>query len=247
MLTTVSPAQNSPSGASRANGGGPLALLAALPLLQGVPGASLARLASVSTLVRLEKGAWLFRRADGCNGFYVVGWGSLSLAYHSPHGAEKIVEIVRPGQSCCEALMLVDRPWPISARALEETTVLPVSRLAVTEEMAREPALARCLVAGLSRRLRALREDLGANELRSGAGRFVAYLLEGADSDAEGPLEIALPRKGDLASRLSMSAEHFSRILRKLDSLGLIDVAGRVVRVPDPARLRAYCGQGRHG
>lgn len=242
MLTTVSAAQSTSAGTARANGGGPLALLAALPLLQGVPGASLARLASASTLLRLEKGAWLFRRADGCNGFYVVGWGSLSLTYHSAHGAEKIIEIVRPGQSCCEALMLVDRPWPISARALEETTVLPVSRLAVTEEMAREPALARCLVAGLSGRLRALREDLGANELRSGAGRFVAYLLHGVSSAAEGPLEITLPRKGDLASRLSMSAEHFSRILRKLEALGLIEVTGRVVRIPDRARLRAHCG-----
>jgi CRP/FNR family transcriptional regulator, dissimilatory nitrate respiration regulator len=48
-----------------------------------------------------------------------------------------------------------------------------------------------------------------------------------------------LPRKGDLASRLSMTPEHFSRVLHRLAALGLVQVKGRRVRVPDPVRLRS--------
>ncbi len=240
MLTDNPPAAQRFAAAPRAAAGGTPALLAALPLFRGVPAMSLARLASGSALLRLDKGAWLFRRTDGCTGLYVVSCGSIGLAYHSPGGAAKILEIVRAGESFCEAQLFVEQSWPISARALEETAVLPISRLVLEAEMAREPAFARCLVAGLSRRLQALRSDLGAKDLRSGAGRFVDYLLDGARADARGPLEVTLPRKGDLASRLSMSAEHFSRILRKLNRLGLIEVAGRVVRIPDLTRLRAH-------
>ena len=43
----------------------------------------------------------------------------------------------------------------------------------------------------------------------------------------------------DLASRLSMKPETLSRILRSLSDAGVIEVHGRVLRVPDRGRLLA--------
>jgi CRP-like cAMP-binding protein len=39
-----------------------------------------------------------------------------------------------------------------------------------------------------------------------------------------------------------MTPEHFSRVLHKLEAAGLIEVQGRVVRLLDLGRLRAYRG-----
>lgn len=36
-----------------------------------------------------------------------------------------------------------------------------------------------------------------------------------------------------------MSAEHLSRVLKDLSKQGLLEVHGRVLRIPDVARLRA--------
>jgi CRP-like cAMP-binding protein len=47
--------------------------------------------------------------------------------------------------------------------------------------------------------------------------------------------------KRAIASRLNLSAEHLSRILRHLTAEGLIEVRGRTVDIPDVARLRAWC------
>lgn len=242
LPTLVEPASPAVSPALPARAAGTPALLAGLPVFRGVAAAPLACIANGAPALHLAKDEWLFRRGDRCRGFYVVTRGSVKLAYHSPRSVEKVVEIVRPGQSFGEALMFLDLPWFISARALTDSSLLPVSGRTVAEEMAREPALARSLLAGMSRRLHALLDDLGAKTMRSGAERLVAYLLRGAPADASEALEIALPRKGDLASRLSMTPEHFSRVLHKIEALGLIDVEGRLVRVPDPARLRAYRG-----
>ena len=44
--------------------------------------------------------------------------------------------------------------------------------------------------------------------------------------------------KGIIASRLNLTQEHFSRILRELSDTGLIAVRGREIIVLDVARLR---------
>ncbi len=46
--------------------------------------------------------------------------------------------------------------------------------------------------------------------------------------------------KSVVASRLNMTPEHFSRVLHELQSAGLIEVDGRMVRILDVERLRGY-------
>ncbi|HUF81310.1 MAG TPA: helix-turn-helix domain-containing protein, partial [Burkholderiales bacterium] len=54
------------------------------------------------------------------------------------------------------------------------------------------------------------------------------------------PAVAVLPaKKGIIASRLNLTHEHFSRILRELTAAGLIEVRGRDVIIRDVGRLRA--------
>ncbi len=221
----------------------PHALLASLPVFRGAPTDALARLGASASMIELARGEWLFRAGERCAGLHAVARGSVKLAFFSSAGAEKVLEIVRPGQSFGEWLLFLEQPCLVSARALASSTLLHVPVRALESELAREPQLSQGLLAGLSRRLQALLEDAGSNALRSGAERLVDYLLRSvAALPADGQLEIALPRKGALASRLDMTPEHFSRTLHKLAALELIEVSGRQVRVPDPGRLRAWRG-----
>jgi CRP-like cAMP-binding protein len=87
--------------------------------------------------------------------------------------------------------------------------------------------------------------DLEAYTLRSGTQRVIGYLLRDAPEEGppQAPIEIALATsKGVLASRLNITREHFSRILHDLSTAGLIEVRGRIIRITDPERLRAYQG-----
>lgn len=217
------------------------AFLANLPMFSEMDAAELERIAAAAVPLYFEKGRSIVQQGDACNGFHFVVYGQVKLGFTSPQGVEKVVEIVRPGQSFGEALMFLDKPYIVFAQALADTMLLHVAKHPVFEELGRDPLFARRMLSGLSRRLHGLVRDVEGYTLRSGEERLIGYLLgELGEEVASGPAEVNLaPGKSVIASRLNMTPEHFSRILHELAVQGLIEVNGRSVRIPDLARLRA--------
>jgi CRP-like cAMP-binding protein len=216
------------------------AFLANLPMFSELGAAELDRIAAATVPLYFEKGQSIVQTGDPCSGFHVVVYGQVKLAFTSPQGVEKVVEIIRPGQSFGEALMFLDKPYIVFAQALDDSMLLHVAKHAVFEELGPNP-FGRRMIAGLARRLHGLVRDVEAYTLRSGQERIIGYLLAELPEDVtSGPAEVRLtPGKSVLASRLNMTPEHFSRILHDLAAGGLIEVNGRSIRVPDVARLRA--------
>ena len=217
------------------------AFLANLPMFGDMRPEELDRVAAGVLPSHYEKGESVFQCGDPCTGFHVVVYGQVKLGFTSPQGVEKVIEIIRPGQSFGEALMFLDQQYIVFAQALADTMLLHVAKQVVFDELAREPGFARRMLSGLSRRLHGLVRDVEGYTLRSGQERLIGYLLaDVADVPNGEPLEVELtPGKGVIASRLNMTPEHFSRILHDLAASGMIEVNGRVVRIPDLARLRA--------
>jgi CRP/FNR family transcriptional regulator, dissimilatory nitrate respiration regulator len=216
------------------------AFLANLPMFGDMTADELDRVATGVLPSYYQKGQSVFQCGDPCTGFHVVVYGQVKLGFTSPQGVEKVVEIIRPGQTFGEALMFLEQPYIVFAQALADTMLLHVSKQVVFDELAREPGFARRMLSGLSRRLHGLVRDVEAYTLRSGQERLIGYLLADAqDAPGEEAIEIQLSAgKGVIASRLNMTPEHFSRILHDLAASGLIEVNGRSVRIPDLARLR---------
>jgi len=216
------------------------AFLANLPMFSAMSSEELERVAAATVPIHARKGQSLFQCGDPCTGFHVVVYGQVKLGFTSPQGVEKVVEIIRPGQSFGEALMFLEQPYIVFAQALSDAMLLHVARHAVFEELARDPGFARHMLSGLSRRLHDLVRDVEAYSLRSGQERVIGYLLADAARVGGGePVEVHLSAgKSVIASRLNMTPEHFSRILHELSAAGLIEVNGPVVRIPDLARLK---------
>jgi CRP-like cAMP-binding protein len=219
--------------------------LANLPLFRELEPAELDRLAAGTREVHLARGETLFRRGDPCEGFHAVVYGQIKLAFTSPGGAEKVVEIMGPGQSFGEAVMFMEKPYPVYTQALSDSMLLHVAQATVFAEIDHYPGFARRMIAGLSRRLHNVITDLEAHTLLSGTQRVIGYLLrDEPQSSASGqPVEVALPTsKTVIASRLNLTPEHFSRILHDLSEAGLIRVEGRSIVLLDADALRRYQG-----
>jgi CRP/FNR family transcriptional regulator, dissimilatory nitrate respiration regulator len=216
------------------------AFLANLPMFSDMNPQELDRVAAATLPSHYSKGESVFQCGNPCTGFHVVVYGQVKLGFTSPQGIEKVVEIIRPGQSFGEALMFLEQPYIVFAQALIDTMLLHVAKNVVFDELAREPGFARRMLSGLSRRLHGLVRDVEAYTLRSGQERLIGYLLADAPDAANGEaVEVQLtPGKGVIASRLNMTPEHFSRILHDLAANGLIEVNGRSVRIPSITRLR---------
>lgn len=220
------------------------AFLVRLPVFSELDAADLDRMAAATHSVRIEKGEAVFHRGDPCEGFHIVVYGQVKLAFTSPQGSEKVVEIVGPGQSFGEALMFLERPYIVSAHALADAMLLHVPKHAVLGELERDLRFARKMLSGLSMRLHGLVHDVEAYSLRSSVERVIGFLLSacGDDSPGQGQSQHVTLSAGKsvIASRLSMTPEHFSRVLHDLSALGLIRVDRKLVLIPDLERLRDH-------
>lgn len=219
------------------------AFLSSLPLFKEVAPVELDRIAAGTTELHVPRGDMLFNKGDPCVGFHLVIYGQVKLAFISPQGSEKVVEIVGPGFSFGEALMFMEKPYIVMAQTLADSLLLHVSKQVVFDEIERNPAFARKMLAGLSRRLHGLINDVEAYSLQSGTQRVIGYLLR-QDQDlaaVSAPNSVMLPTsKAIVASRLNLTPEHFSRILHELADRGLISVDGREVKILDLSKLRVY-------
>jgi CRP/FNR family transcriptional regulator, dissimilatory nitrate respiration regulator len=219
--------------------------LAALPLFKQLAPAELERLAAGTAELRVPRGEVLFNKGDPCVGLHLVVYGQVKLAFVSPQGSEKVVEIIGPGFSFGEALMFMEQPYIVMAQTLADSLLLHVSKKVVFDEIERDPAFARKMLAGLSRRLHSLISDIESYSLQSGTQRVIGYLLRQDETPAEASASytVTLPTsKAIVASRLNLTPEHFSRIVHDLADAGLVAVDGREVKIVDVAKLRAYTG-----
>lgn len=213
-----------------------------VPLFKELVYEELDRIALSTQQVHAARGDILFRRGDPALGFHIVVFGQVKLFFTSPRGDEKVVDLNGPGNSFGEAVMFMERPHVVTAQALADTLLLYIPREIVFDELERDPKFVRRMIAGLSGRLHRLMSDLESDALHSGTQRIIGYLLRDSEDSpaAAGSLEVTLSAtKGVIASRLSLTQEHFSRILHELVARGLIEVNGRSIYIPDVAKLRA--------
>jgi CRP/FNR family transcriptional regulator, dissimilatory nitrate respiration regulator len=218
-----------------------LSVLAQIPLFKELRADELSLLAPGVSEVHAVRGELLFRQGDPCTGFHIVVSGQLKLSFMAPSGAEKVVEIISPGQTFGEAVMFMSMPYRVSAQALRESRLLHIAKSVVLEQIRSNPEFACRMIAGLSRRLHSLVSDLESYSMRSGTQRVIGYLL-GSEPEAAakgGPFTVALPTsKHVIASRLNLTPESFSRVLHELGAAGLVSIEGRNVTILDAKRLR---------
>jgi CRP-like cAMP-binding protein len=189
----------------------------------------------------LSKGELLFQKGDRARGFFVIVAGQIKLAFPSVHGSEKVVEILGPGQSFGEALMFMDRPYPVFAEAVIDSVLVEVPSQPVIELLRKDPAFAQAMLAGLAKRLHSLVQDVESYTMRSSAQRLIGYLLQQAADVDSGSVEVTLPTsKAVIASRLNLTPETLSRVLHELGEHGLLEVHGRSIRIADVQMLRTF-------
>lgn len=192
----------------------------------------------------MSTGSILFRKGDACTGFHVIVYGQVKLAFGASDGSEKVVEILGPGQSFGEAVMFLDKPYVVFAETLADSLLLHVGKAAILQELEHSHDFARRMLGGLAQRLHRIVGDLEGYSLKSGTQRVIGYLLRDVAGGQIGPkIEVTLPAtKSVIASRLSITREHFSRILHELSEAGLVKVSGRNIRFLDIERLRNHRG-----
>ena len=215
-----------------------------LPLLSELDDEQVERMRKTRRTISLAAGETLFHMGDPGGSFYYLDAGAVKLFRISPAGQEKIVEIIRPGQTFAEAVMFFARPlYPVNAQALEDSTLTAFDSEIFMSMLRESTDTCIRLLGTLSMRLHHRVNEIDALSLQNSMLRVVHFLLrrlrESGSRDRIVELEAS---KKDIASRLSIQPETFSRVLHVLTDAGAIEVEGRSIRVIDEQKLRHLGG-----
>ena len=203
------------------------------------------KLGAATTSRSLAPGEHLFEAGSPASEFYLISQGQVKLYRLSPAGQEKVIEIVRPGQTFAEALMFRDIPvYPVNAQALSKVELYAIKNRAFIEILRESVDVCFQVMADISVRLKHHLNEIDALTLQNASLRVVNYLshlIPSCDNEGSESTAITLPAaKNIIASRLSITPETLSRILHTLSSKGLISVEGLHIKVHDVAGLRTY-------
>ena len=215
------------------------ALLAGVPLFSGISLDSLRTLLADARVCRRPRHAVLFLQGEPAGRFYVVLDGWVKLFRTTPDGQETVIAAIARGESFAEAAGFAEGVFPVGAQVAEAARLLVVPTLSFTGQLKRNPALAINMLAGMSRHLRGLVEEIEQRTVKSAAQRLGAFLLKRCPDGREAAV-IDLPTdKSLVAARLGMRPETLSRALGKLRAVG-VSTRDRRVAVSDVGALRRY-------
>lgn len=211
--------------------------------LLGLEADANARSADVTVpLWHARSGATLFHEGARAAHLYVVRSGSFKCLKTSEDGYEQVLSFCSQGEVLgFEALCRGSEP--VSAVALEDSTVfaLPLRELDAWRQ--RWPALDRALQHALSAQLaRACQtsEMMAAVAAEVRLARFLLWMSARAEERGQSPRRLLLRmNRREIASLLGVAHETVSRAFSALAEWGMVKVDNREIEILDPAGLRS--------
>ena len=201
--------------------------------------ASLARLAVPRTY---DKGQMIFFEGDAGDSMYVVADGSVKLFLNSIEGDEVVLVTVQPTETFGELAVLDGAPRSASAAALEQTTLLAISRTTLLDVMSDHRELGERVlssVGGLLRRLTEQTADLVFLDLPGRVAKLLARIAMERGNDDGGDIVVDLGvTQSDLARMVGGSRQSVNQALKDLERTGAITLDGHCVRIHHLERLR---------
>jgi len=203
-----------------------------LPLFAGANEATVQDLLARTPINVVQRHQLAVREGAIPNSVMAVLSGRLALSTQMSGEQPVVIGIVCREELVMPGAAIVASPYPLSARAIEETriAVVPLTDLwAVTE---RDRGFAMDLARLASGEWQGLLAMLKDYRLRSAPQRFAAYLVRLAKESGH-----AEPG----ALELGMTPENLSRTIAQFRERGVV-VSGRLVRIADLGALAAFAG-----
>lgn len=211
-------------------------------LFSGLEQADYDALTQRVSVVQLDKGEILFHRGDRAENFYFVNGGQLELNLIAPTGQKKVMEVIGPDRTFAEAVAFMrEHKYPVTCEALSDSILCQIPNQAYLDIVYANPDACMRLLSDLSRHLHARVREIERLTVQNARDRLVSYLLEHIveSDDDEATIRVELPRHV-IASRLSITPETLSRLLRNLVEDRILTIEDRVIFVHSLSRLRPY-------
>jgi CRP-like cAMP-binding protein len=214
-----------------------ISILANTSLFRMLSERQLADLAAKTTPMRMSPNSCIVNQGDPAEGTFWLVYGQVKVGVYSKQGSAKILAILGPGKCFGLGEMMLEQPHLAFVKTTADSMLLHVGRAAMMAAAEENFEFARELMGCLWRQFYGLVRDIGAYSMTA-RQRLASYLLRQGEPGSDSAIEL-VANKSLIASRLNVTPETLSRLLRDFVAEGLIEVAGRRVRVLDWAAMSA--------
>ncbi len=208
------------------------------PYFRGWDEKRLAKLAQDSKMGVYAKGERLIQKGETLHALQIVIQGQVRVALPLPNGSERLIVLVNRGESFGEACLVEQAPTPYHVIASTNSRLLSIDGAALLKEMRHDVTLCNRMLGVVAKRMLGLLSDTEVCAQRSGAQRVACFLMRQRPENAGQSFLIELPAsKRDIAAKVGLAPETFSRVLASLHKQGAIRVDGRKIRVENSRLL----------
>jgi len=185
---------------------------------------------------RFAGGTYIFRRGDPGTQIYVVRTGSVELS-RVVNGRRVILQLLRPGDVFGDVQALLGRQVPFDARAVDDSAVLSIRGSKLMDLLQTRPRVAQRWFISMAERMAGLQDRLGdllAGRLES---QLASILLREAGRDGQVHLS-----QSHLGEMLGVPRSSVQRVLKSLESAGVVHLRYRRIDLVDEATLASLVG-----
>jgi CRP/FNR family transcriptional regulator, anaerobic regulatory protein len=220
--------------------------LNAICLPVGVESQDLDRLDAIIDRKRpIARGEHLFRSGDRFQAVYAVRSGSLKTYATSENGQEQVMGFQLPGE-LVGLDAIADNVHPLSARALETTSVCEIPFSELETLSGQLPSLQHQLLRLMSREIRDDEQNMVVLGQKSAEERLAAFLISLSTrfqrrGFSPNQFNLSMSR-GDIGNYLGLALETVSRLFTRFQNEELLRVDRKHIELLNRDRLYAYSG-----
>ena len=216
--------------------------LAKVAIFSGLTESELTFLAQRTVSRHFSAGETIFTEGEPCSGLYVVESGHIRIFKSSAGGREQVLSIDGPGSSVAELPVFDGGNYPASVAAIEDVTLLFVSKQDFQALCLAHPQVALKVLRVVGARLRRLVgiiEELSFTTVRHRLASFLYRIARTEGRRVTEGIEVSLPSNQELASQIGTVRELVSRNLSRFHSEGILKIDGRSATIIDLKALEA--------
>lgn len=193
----------------------------------------------------LKKGDYLFRQGDAFSSVFAVRSGALKTFSLSDAGEEQITGFHLPSELV--GLSAMDSEiYPVSAIALETTSICEIPFERLDELSVQLPQLRRQLMRLMSREIRDDQQMMLLLSKKTADERIATFLVNlSARFRARGfsanQFRLSMSRN-EIGNFLGLAVETVSRVFTRFQQNNLIEAEGKEIHIIDPIELYALAG-----
>jgi CRP-like cAMP-binding protein len=211
------------------------ALLGGSPLFKGVAAAALDDLVRRLQVRNRPSGSVIVAQDEPGDALFVIAQGRVKVALFGENGRELTLSVLGLGDFFGEMSLVDGRPRSANVVAIDDTTVLALTRDAFRAHLQAHPQTAFNIMSELTARLRRADETIAALALHDVESRLSRTLVRLASEQGEtseaGLLLRKRPTQQDLANMVGSCRETISRTFTSLIKRGLLVPRGRALLI----------------